>query len=249
MGELLILTLIIFAFYLASVFVQVDNAFAEFLVNLTPVIIPTAFMWVRRPKHYLKFLSFRSTNIQYQIDIRLADCNLSKSHFSYLVGEILKTDQLGKGRVIKEQIGDLKYHSYLQVNTAGIQVTYDLPNDSLLVTCEHQIKYKSFFRLAESLLASINKVFSSSTEICYDSEKLSARLQIKFIDKPDKDCGNPFWEDLFKGFRNKIVEFKYKGSANSYIAISTDAIEFTNKDLKNLTSDIKKELTFITLRN
>lgn len=253
MLEIIVATILTLLSYVVSQIVSISNAALEALVNSIPVIIPTVFMWARVPKNYLKFMSFKSLNIEYQIDIRIQNCSLKESHYLEIRNNLIKLDQSDKGEILKENIGEEVMVSSLNVNTAVVDLQYHISEKTLFIKSRSKIKYKLFFELAKDFLNEINSTFTSNESICYNKNDLQARLRIEFIDENKGnskiDTSNPFWNKLFDGFKSKIVDFSYITKNNNSVLISNNLIEFMGNNLESLSLDINKELTFLGFRN
>ena len=249
MKDVIITTVLTIVIFIISLNANIGDAALENLIASIPVIIPTTFLWIKTPKNYLKFMSLKSSNISYQIDILIKDCELDKTHFIDIQSNIMDLDQSNKGKIMQQSFGEFKYYYSLYVDTSIIDISYDLYEHNLLITTNSKMKYNLFFKVAKNLLSEINKVFTNNKGVSYDASKLIAKIKIEFIDKTNEDSRNPFWNKLFHNFSNKIVDFRYLGNAGTNILISTNSIEFTSNDLDKLNKDINKELRFIRFKN
>lgn len=249
MKELIITTVSIVIVYVLTKIITINNDIIKELLNLIPIIIPTTFMWLRLPKNYLKFMYFKSINIKYQIDIRLDECNINLNNFKELRKHLLGLDQTNESRILKENFGKLIYLSTIEVNTGIIDLAYYVEDQNLIIQSKDKIKYKLFFKVAEDIFTETNKMFVKEENGSYNSENTKARIRIQFIDKNETDSKNPFWEKIFFQFKNKIVNFTYQTSNNNNILISTDLIDISGNDLRDINDDIKKELTLLRFKN
>lgn len=253
--DLLLATIIIFCVFIITLFIPINNKALEALVSSVPVIIPTLIMWARIPKNYLKFMSIKSVNVKYQIDIKIEQCFLSEVHFLEARQNLLKLDQTNKGRILKSSIGEEIMLSLLEIDTAIVELRYHQDAQTLYIKTESNIKYKLFFHIAKRLLVEINSTFTSNKGLYYNKENVMTKIRIVFIDNIRNTdvsrvySSNPFWKELFQGFKNKLVDFKYETKNGNIVVISNDIIEFIGNDIESISQDIQKELTLFTIRN
>lgn len=253
--ELLLTTIIIFTIFIITLLIPIDNKALEVLVSSIPVIIPTLIMWARMPKNYLKFMIIKSVNIKYQIDIKIEECTLSKKHFLESRQNLLKLDQTNKGRILKSSFGEEIMLSLLEIDTAVVELQYYQNSQTLYIKTNSNIKYKLFFQIAKKLLAEINSIFTSNKELYYNKKNIMAKIRIEFIDNIENTdackihSSNPFWKELFHGFKNKLVDFKYETKNGNSVLITNDIIEFIGSDIESISKDIQKELTLFTIKN
>ena len=253
MKELIITTVLTTVVFIITRFIHIDDKIISVLIDLVPIVIPTYYMWSIMPRNYLKIMGFKNVNIRYQIDIKIDECYLTDTHFKEVRTNLLQLDNQGKGRVLKENIGDIIMLSVLDINAGIIDMQYYYDDGTLLVKSSSNIKYKLFFKIAKDFLNQVNLLFTSNEDISYKGNNLKVRLKIEFIDDKEtcskNDTKNPLWNKLFLDFSNKVINFKYDTKRGNKVLISNDAIEFIGNDLESVSSDIKKELTLLSFMN
>jgi len=248
MKDLAIITFIVFFIYTISQVVDIQNAALSYIVNIIPIIIPTFALWKYTPRNYLKFMSLKSNNISYDLTLKLSECPLDINGFKEVRNTLMNIyNNMSDGRILNENLGEILYISTIEIDTTLIELRYNINMQELFISSRDKIKYKLFFKVSQSLLSSLQSIFTSRDRYY---ETILINLKISFKDDTiDCDCRNPFSQKIFSGFQNKLVSFKYETKNKSLVEISNNNINFVSDNLDTINDDIRKELTFFLLRN
>lgn len=247
--ENIIITGITLLIFIISQCIEIDNSALSALVNSVPILILSIYMWINVPKNYLKIMSLKNIDIKFKLFLSIRDCGISENDYNTIKNNIIHIDQTNNGKIIAETMGEHMYKSSMAVDTALIELAYDLEQEILILKAEHIRKYKSFFNFSNKLFIAIQSTFISSNDISYNEDQVRIKLVIDFIDKNDSDVKNPFWMKIFNGFKNKVISFKYLTQNGTSVMISNDSIEFTGRDISTIDKDVSKELSFFKIRN
>lgn len=244
MKELIITTIAILIASFASIYYDLNNKVLNSIIDLIPIAIPTVYMWYNTPKNYLKIMSIKRTNVQYEFYVSIKDVLIKEKHFKHLIRSIIDLDYNNKGKVVNNSYGPYIFKSDVKLNSAIIEVVYNVSNSTLILKAESIANYNLFFDFADNILKNILALFGNNEGLRYKNENVISKVKINFIDKKNTDTKNPFWKKIFGQFNKKIINFTYQGKNNSKVLISNDSIEITNNNIKSIKKDIKSELKF-----
>lgn len=239
MFDLILTIVLLLITALINIFLPIQNVIIENIINLFPIIILSIRIWYNRPRNYMYLLGFINKNVKYSMTIKMENCDITESFYDKLTFHLKNLYDKSNGRIIKSNKGNYTWQQYLEVDSTLIEIIFNREMDDLYIETKAKTKFKNFIYDVEEIINKVLELFSSS---CYNYDKETIEIKIRYLDRQQKEIYNPMLNKFFDNFDSLVMNLKYTTKKGTKFSITNAGIDIIGKNLKCIKNDIRHEM-------
>ena len=220
-------------------FLNLDNVVLQSIIELIPLVILTLRLMYNCPRNYMYILGMTNRNVKYVMTIKVEECDIDKSFYYKLCKKIKQMYDTKSGKEIRKNEGVYLWNSYLEVDAALIELTYNVEEGNLYIETKSKTKFRNFVHDVERVMDCLSELFSESECRC---NKELINIKIGYMNKNREDIQNPFLTKFFAQFDKMTIKLQYEAKGGSRFVIDNNGVNVTGINLNSIKTDIKKEM-------